>query len=389
MRRELSHFEYLARVLKDDQVFALLVGLMALDVVITAAGAVRQESVASGLVMPLFVLVMLVGVLTFQRLVHTILVWLAGVGIIMAGLGAVRLMLAPAHVDSGLVLLAMWFGWVLNVATMIFVLVVLCERRAYFEGAGSRPEPKRTRLREFLRREYLRHALARPGDRPEEPAPAPRTGMRSRPSEYEGRPALEEPGVGASMASLEEQTEAGKPAAVEPQAPEVEGLRPFGGGSMAKTTRGLDQERLEARAADYRVEPLPPAPGQADGMDWEAMKGVLNWGHIREMIRQDVLFGWLLAALALQAALTLMRPNFWVIAAAAVLIWGVLTLQRWGYYLALALAGLQALGHFVLLSVVRSGGQEVEAWVTAYALAVAALNLFILLALIARRHLFE
>ncbi len=387
--RELSYLEYLTRVLREDQVFALLVGLMALNIVVSAVGAALR-GYWGALLIPLFVLVMLVGLLTFQRLAHTILVWLAGAGLIMAGIEVVRLLVAPLVIDSGWQLFGMWLGWVLNIITMIFMLVVLCERSAYFEGMASRPEPKRTRLREFLRKDYLRYALARPGDQPEEPPPPPRRAeMRSAPSQFEGRPAVEEPGIGTRMASLEKQTDEAAEPAAEPQPPETEGLRPFGGGSVAKTKRGLEQDLQEARAADYRVERLPPAPGQTDGTDWEVVKGVLSWGHLKEMARQDALFGWLLAALALQGALTLVRPNFWVIAGAAALIWGVLTLQRWGYYLALVLAGLEAFGHLVLLSVVHSGGREVEAWVTGYALVVAGLNLFILIALLARRQLFE
>ncbi len=385
---ELSYLAYLTRVLKEDQVFAVLLGLMALNVLIPTVNAVLQASWYA-LPIPAFMLMMLIGLLTFQRIVHTILVWMAGAGLIMAGLNVVRLLIMPLVIDSGWQLFVIWLGWVLNIITMIFVLVVLCERNAYFEGRGSRPEPKRTRLREIFSKEYLSYALARPGDRPEEPSsPSRKAEMRSAPSQFTEGSAIERPGSRATMASMDEIHEPPKPV-IETETAGTEELRPFGGGSVAKTTRGLEQDFQEARAADYRVDPLPPAPGERDKMAWEEVRGVLSWSYLKEMARQDPLFGWLLAALALQGVLTLARPNFWAIAGAAALIWGVLTLQQWGYYLALMMAGLQVFGHLVLLSVIHSGGGEVDAWVTGYGLVIVGLNLFIFIALLARRHLFE
>ncbi len=399
--------EYLRHLIKVDQVFGLLLALMVLSLlnwfVSAARAAVAGEFWYLQGVVAVFMLAMLVGILTFQRWAHTVVVWLAGGAAIGALIGAFKLVVAPAFVESGLLLVWMWVNWVFTTAVMIFVLVVLCERSAYFEGAGARVEPKRTRLADFLRKEHWEKAGSRPD--PELPQTAPRPKMASRPSQYAGPHAADEqrPTAGGGTMPTVERAAAHARAAMRPlpSAPqeasgqeteraEDEGLRPLGGPS-APPPPAAQPPPPASQSADsrYKVEPLPPAPGQAP-TDWSAMRRAASWAHLKELAREDPLFGALLVALAAQGLLiVILQPRLWSMLGAVGLVWAVASLRRWAYYAALMLSSLLAFGHVLLLYSAYATYDGIEAGGLVYYLGMIAVNGFIALALLARREYFE
>jgi hypothetical protein len=269
------------------------------------------------------------------------------------------LLLAPLTVESSLALLVMWVQWVVGIAGGVFMLVVLSERSAYFEGIASRVEPKRTRLRDFLDREYYRRANA--------------------PREY-GQP---QPRQSPPSASRTE------PPVVEPPPPDLQGLKPFGGGPAPDLPKPARPTRRVEQTLSYRVEPLPPAPGQKDGADWAELRRRTGWSQVKALASEDALFAALLVALALQALLVVARLNAVAMIGALAVLWAVLTLQPLGYWLALGASALMALSHGAMLGIALSGKGEIAVWPVAYAAAVGALNLFVVVALLARRNRFE
>ena len=104
-------------------------------------------------------------------------------------------------------------------------------------------------------------------------------------------------------------------------------LRPLGGPAPAPPSR---QPRLPSTPDDlYRVEPLPPAPGQeAPG----------SWAYVTGIMRADKLFAAVLVLMALVALMNLAGGSILGAAIAGAILWGVLTLQWWGYLLAMALS---------------------------------------------------
>jgi hypothetical protein len=104
---------------------------------------------------------------------------------------------------------------------------------------------------------------------------------------------------------------------------------------------------------------------------------------------EDALFAALLVALALQALLVVARLNAVAMIGALAVLWAVLTLQPLGYWLALGASALMALSHGAMLGIALSGKGEIAVWPVAYAAAVGALNLFVVVALLARRNRFE
>lgn len=398
---------YLRHLIKVDQVFGLLLALMALNLLNSLVGVARAAAAeefwyVQG-VIALFMLTMLVGILTFQRWAHTVLVWMAAAGVIMALLGGLRLIVAPASVDSGLLLAWMWLSWVFTTALTIFVLVVLCERSAYFEGRGARVEPKRTRLADFLKREYWEKAGRRP--EPELPPPPPKPTMTPRVSEYAGpyAPDQQKLDAGAHGVSAAERSAAGARAGMRglPSAPqealgqdsersEDEALRPLGGPpSPAPPLSRPAPPAADDSESRYRVEPLPPAPGQAP-TDWSAMRQAASWAHLRQLARADALFGALLVALAAQGLLiAVLQPRFWSILGAIGLVWAVASLRRWAYYAALILSSLFAFGHLMVLCSAYAGYGGLETGGLSYYLGIVILNTFIAVTLLAKRNYFE
>jgi hypothetical protein len=249
--------DYLQHLVKVDQVFGLLLALMVLNLLNSLVGVARAAAAeefwyVQG-VIALFMLTMLVDILTFQRWAHTVLVWMAAGGVIMALLGGLRLIVAPASIDSGLLLAWMWLSWVFTTAVTIFVLVVLCERSAYFEGRGARVEPKRTRLADFLKREYWEKAGRRP--EPELPPTPPKPRMTPRESEYAGPHASDQhrPDPDAHGVSAAERSAAGARARMRglPSAPQE---------VPAQDAERPEDEALRLLGGPHPPHPPPPTP---------------------------------------------------------------------------------------------------------------------------------
>jgi len=107
-------------------------------------------------------------------------------------------------------------------------------------------------------------------------------------------------------------------------------LRPLGG-TATRAPRPTSPFPSDIRPEDlsYRVESLPPAAGQeAPG----------SWAYIKAIVRGDKVFGALLVLLALNTFFLFASGRFVTTAISAGILWGVLTLQRWGYTMAMALS---------------------------------------------------
>ena len=373
--RRLSYSGYLKALVREDQIFGVLLGLMAVQVVVAATGVARVAAEGgwwhvSGMFL-LGYLVMLGGILTLQRWAHTVVVWLAGVSLIGAALGLLWMFLAPLRVHSGMALTGMWFSWVFRVASAVFVLVVLCERTAYFEGIGARVAPKRRKLADFLKREHWEKA----GKREEAPTPPVprRADTQSHPSTYAGPHGGGPQREGAGVET---------PGGPEEGAPAADGggLQPLGGAPTAIPQRPRIPRRGE-RDDEYRVEPLPPAPGQRGGVDLEGAREVLSWGNISDLARRDRLFGALLGVLALQVLVMAVNLNVWATFGAVALFWGVLTRQQWGYWLAFGLAVLQALVHLGLLAAAFGSASALG---LGYYVLIVGINVFVIVVLVKR-----
>ena len=74
--------------------------------------------------------------------------------------------------------------------------------------------------------------------------------------------------------------------------------------------------------------PVEPAPGQEEPGSWAYIKGIM---------RADKVFGALLVLMALEAAAELAWGSWPGAIVSVVILWGVLTLQWWGYLVAMAL----------------------------------------------------
>jgi hypothetical protein len=139
--------------------------------------------------------------------------------------------------------------------------------------------------------------------------------------------------------------------------------------------------RLEDMDQRYRVEPMEAAPGQ---------ESETSWAYIRGIARADKLFAAVLVILALQVLMGFMAGSIFGAVIGGLILWGVLSLQWWGYWLALfgALVGLlvsAAWAGIGMAAAIQSG--TVGLGLVYFAIS-AATNLFIALVLFTRRQHF-
>ncbi len=120
------------------------------------------------------------------------------------------------------------------------------------------------------------------------------------------------------------------------------------------------------------------------------MRQAASWRHLKQLAREDALFGALLVALAAQGLLiAALQPRFWSIVGAIGLVWAVASLRRWAYYAALALSSLFGFAHLLMLYSAYTGYEGLEAGGLAYYLGMVGVNTFIALILLAKRDYFE
>ena len=98
--------------------------------------------------------------------------------------------------------------------------------------------------------------------------------------------------------------------------------------------------RLEDMDQRYRVEPMAPAPGQ---------ESETSWAYIRGIARADKLFAAVLVILALKVLSSFVMFSVIGIFLSGAILWGVLSLQWWGYLLGIIFSLLDLL--FALLVV--------------------------------------
>ena len=120
-----------------------------------------------------------------------------------------------------------------------------------------------------------------------------------------------------------------------------------------------------------RVEPLPPAPGQ---------EPFGSWANIKMVLRYDPLFGGVLVLLALTVVLLFLTQRWFGVMLAAATVWGLVTFRWWGYWMAMAGAGM-SLGLGLLM---LGGGAS-----SAVSLVPLAINGFVLIVLFTRRDRFD
>jgi hypothetical protein len=142
---------------------------------------------------------------------------------------------------------------------------------------------------------------------------------------------------------------------------------------------GTDEEE-DAR---YRVDALEPATGQTSVLDRNAIRSALSWTYLRGAVREDPVFGALLALLVLQALLMIVYLNPLAIVGGVALVWGVLTMQRWAYWLALIASAILALYHFLILLAM---GWNVEGLGLGIYCVIIVVNLGVVCLLLARRN---
>jgi hypothetical protein len=435
----MGYGEYLRLLVREDQVFGLLLAWMTLNSLAAIANLARAVATAGlsplfmpfQLAAPVLTCGMLIATLTLQRWGHTAVVWMAGMGLLFAALSLFGQFLSPLLSSSVASWLGGWFGWLLQTGTLVFVLIVLCERSAYFEGIHGRAPPKRRRLKDVWAgaKSDLRRVdpYEQRDSSEEETARATMPARHTRPSKFDpkapaeaARPAGPAPAQMSTVAR-ESVMSAGAP----PQAPAagqakppsvatctrcgnevscelpgcphcaqrgpVDDGGPAGGpaGKPVRTTagasRGVSAPPPQPTGDDYRAEPVEVAAGQAGEVNWAGVKGVLNWTYVRALAREDKALGVVLAVLALQALLTTLNLNFVATAGGLAIIWGILTLQRWAYWFAMLLSAGIALWHLRLITV----AQEI-AGVGGLALygAIGVLNLLVIVLLVARQERF-
>lgn len=373
---KLSYSQYLGTVLRQDHVFAALLALMALLIALeVASGSQVMRVLAICQAVGFF------GILTFQRWAHTVVVWLMGVGLLSSAIGLFRLVLQPLYVDSQLALATSWLSWLITTAICVFALVVLMERRAYFEGAQARVPPKQRRLKDVWAN--AKQDL-KPADPYEVRAPVDDARPRTTAAERRLEPSAYDP-MGETAASQ-------RPDATSPQMPTLsdsdaprDGRGPD---AKAPPMRGPEPTRkvtLPPRQVShdhYRVEPAPRQVGQ----DWDGVGKALSWGYIRDLAGQDPVFGLLLALLVLQALVVVAAGTPLAIIGAVAIIWGIITLHMLAFWGALTVSAMLALWHLRLLSVADEVGGTGG---MVFFGAVAGLNLLIVGLLLARRQRFS
>jgi hypothetical protein len=131
----------------------------------------------------------------------------------------------------------------------------------------------------------------------------------------------------------------------------------------------------------YRPQPLEPAPGQEPETSWE---------YIRGIARADKLFAAVLAILALELLVSLLSCSVIGVIISGAVFWGVLSLQWWGYWLAIILSLLGLLWALVglaigMVSAIQTGTIGL---LFIYPAISAAGHVFILLVLFTRRQHF-
>lgn len=98
--------------------------------------------------------------------------------------------------------------------------------------------------------------------------------------------------------------------------------------------------RLEDMDQRYRVEPMEVAPGQ---------ESETSWAYIRGIARADKLFAAVLVILALKALSSFVMFSALGILVSGAILWGVLSLQSWGYWLAMIFSLLDLLWALTML----------------------------------------
>jgi hypothetical protein len=172
------------------------------------------------------------------------------------------------------------------------------------------------------------------------------------------------------------------------QAPGSDDLTPLGGprpaappadGSEDQARPNL-QDRLEQ--APYRVERHEPAPGQ---------EHPLTFAYVKRVAGEDPMFAVVLALMAFELLMSFVMMNILGVIIGAAIFWGVLSLQWWGYLIAIfgaVLGLLTSLGGFgmAMSSAVSSGTLSLAHFL--FAAFSVVVNAFVLYVLYTRRSYF-
>ncbi len=163
-------------------------------------------------------------------------------------------------------------------------------------------------------------------------------------------------------------------------------LRPLGEGAEPAAEEGAGGKRWEKPPAtiaeEHRIRRAPPAEGQEPAG---------SWAQIRGIAQADKVFAAMLAILALQVLMAFLSASILGALLGGLILWGVLSFQWWGYWLALLgalfglLASVSSMG-MGMASAIQSG--TIELGLIYFAMP-AATNLFIALALFTRRQHFD
>ena len=140
-------------------------------------------------------------------------------------------------------------------------------------------------------------------------------------------------------------------------------LRPLGGTAAPPRpstpeagTHGRDLvSQVGKREIPAEPEPLPRPPDQEDARSWR---------YVSSLARADPALAVLLALMAISALASLLREDLVSAMVQGAILWGVLTFQWWGYYIALALAALSVVAGVGIVAVAIAGGAGLAALFT-------------------------
>lgn len=160
-------------------------------------------------------------------------------------------------------------------------------------------------------------------------------------------------------------------------------LRPLGGAPAPPPPRaphaaGRGQDPASPRTGrEPPAEPQPLPPDQEDARSWRYIGG---------LARADPALAVLLALMAISALASLVRGDLVSAMIQGAILWGVLTFQWWGYFIALALAALSVVAGVGIVAVAIAGGAGLAATVAFGPTVV--VGVFTLIVLLRRRDSF-
>jgi hypothetical protein len=159
-------------------------------------------------------------------------------------------------------------------------------------------------------------------------------------------------------------------------------LRPIGDAAGSRPSPGIANPSRSAPPPTPRWErprdrePVAPAPGQEE---------FGSWASIRHIFRADKVFASLLVLLSLGVFFNVLGQNWFGVILGGAVLWGIVTFQWWGFWLAIIGAGLGALMSLVMFIALAAAGTGFAVFAAPSFL----IDAFVLIVLLTRRDRFD